>query len=584
MAEHQPDRAAGPEKSDLVGLDRVFAAAGSMAPLLATFDWQTSSLGHPDTWPQSLRSAASICMGAKYPIAIYWGPDLSLIYNEAWSEIPGDKHPWAFGKPAETVWPDIWHIVGPEFDKALRGEGTFVVDRMLPMQRHGFVEETYFNYNLSPIAAENRRITGVFNAGLETTGRVVAERRQQLFLDLTSAAARASSVDELCDEVVATLRGHREEVPFALLFLFDQGVASLVAATTDCLPATPTSVVLDDEDGPDPWQLRSVNTSRAPIVVDEISDLVAVEPVGDWPVPASTAVAVPIVRGGRQSRRRMLGVLVVGVPPGRLLDESMQRFHAALSEDLASALRDTRHEERERRQFEAERKIAATLQQSLIPALPRLESVGLDGRYLPGADGVEVGGDWYDALELADGRVGLVIGDVVGKGVAAAAHMGRLSNAVRAYWLEGFSPGTLLERLDRLTRSVVGATFATVLALDYEPRTRVLRWSRAGHMPPMIRAVDGTVRVLDDPGSAPIGVFADVETVEWSTSLAPGEVLLLYTDGLIERRDEDIDAGMQRLADVLSATAPDDGMLDAIVAGVVGDELRDDVAILVLHA
>ncbi|WP_436792692.1 PP2C family protein-serine/threonine phosphatase [Actinospongicola halichondriae] len=582
MAEHQPDRETGPEKSELVGLDRVFAAAGAMAPLIAEFDWQTSSLGHPDTWPQSLRSAASICMGAKYPIAIYWGPDLSLIYNEAWSEIPGDKHPWAFGRPARTVWPDIWHIVGPEFDKALSGEGTFVVDRLLPMQRHGFVEETYFNYNLSPIAAENRQITGVFNAGLETTDRVVAERRQRLHLDLASTSGRASSVDQLCHEVAATLCDHRQEVPFALLYLFEEGVASLAATTVECL-ATPTSLRFD-EDGPDPWQLRHVEASRAPVVIDGIGDLVAVEPVGDWPDPATTAVVVPIRRRSRRSRHRAKGVLIVGVPPGRPLDEPMQRFHETLCEDLAAALRDTRQDERERRQFEAERKIAATLQQSLIPALPRLESVGLDGRYLPGADGVEVGGDWYDALELADGRVGLVIGDVVGKGVAAAAHMGRLSNAVRAYWLEGFSPGTVLERLDRLTRSVVGSTFATVLALDFDPRTRVLRWSRAGHMPPMVRGIDGAVRLLDDPGSAPIGVFADIETVEWSTSLAPGEVLLLYTDGLIERRDEDIDVGMQRLSDVFSATTPDDGMLDAIVAGVASDELRDDVAILVLHA
>lgn len=561
----------------------MFDSAGAMTQLLYECDWGATSLGPPELWPQSLRSAASICFGAKYPIAIYWGPDLSLIYNEAWSVIPGDKHPWALGRPGAEVWPDIWHIVGPEFAKAMAGEGTFVQDRLLPMQRRGYLEETYFNYNLSPIVGEDGIIAGVFNAGIETTQRVVGERRQRLLLDLTAAAARTSSVVRCCDAVVSTLATHADEVPFAQLYLLEDGTMSLAASTVETRPTVvPESVDLDGAT-PDPWGLRSVVTLRAPLVIDGVDRFVKLAANDDWPEPASTAVVIPVLRGGRQSRRRVQGALVVGVPPGLVIDDPMRQFHDALGDEVASALLDARRDEAERRRLATERRIASTLQQSLIPTLPELPSVALDGIYLPGADGVEVGGDWFDALELPDGRVGLVIGDVVGKGVTAAAEMGQLSNATRAYMLEGYGPSDVLGRLNRLTRSVAGSTFATVLCLDFAPSSGVLRWSRAGHLPPLVRRADGSVLRLDAKGAAPIGVFDGEQPAQWTTNLASGDTLVLYTDGLIERRDEDIDVGMDRLAAAVAELAVDERFAELVVEAVVGDDRRDDVAILVLR-
>ena len=573
-----------PEPPGTAALRRVFETAGTMTPLLHACDWGATSLGPPDLWPQSLRSAASICFGAKYPIAIYWGRDLSLIYNEAWSVIPGDKHPWALGRPGAEVWPDIWHIVGPEFAKAMSGDGTFVQDRLLPMQRRGYLEETYFNYNLSPIVAEDGVIAGVFNAGIETTQRVLGERRQRVLLDLTAAAARTSSVLRCCEAVVTTLAGHSAEVPFAQLYLLEDGAMRIAASTVSSRSSVPDTVELDST-APDPWRLRDASSDRSSVVIEGIDRYVAdLQPADDWPEPASTAVVIPVLRGGRNSRRRVQGALVVGVPPGLVIDESMKRFHDTLGDEVASALTDARRDEAERRRVATERRIASTLQQSLIPALPALPSVSLDGIYLPGADGVEVGGDWYDALELPDGRVGLVIGDVVGKGVTAAAEMGQLSNATRAYMLEGYGPSEVLNRLNRLTRSVAGSTFATVLCLDFAPTSGVLRWSRAGHLPPLVRRADGSVQRLDAKGSAPIGVFDDEQPAQWTTNLAPGDTLVLYTDGLIERRDEDIDVGMDRLATVLTDEAVDDSFAERVVESVVGDDRRDDVAILVLRA
>jgi serine phosphatase RsbU (regulator of sigma subunit) len=232
--------------------------------------------------------------------------------------------------------------------------------------------------------------------------------------------------------------------------------------------------------------------------------------------------------------------------------------------------------------FETEHRIAETLQQSLLPALPELEQVRLAGCYLPGTVGVDVGGDWYDAIPMPDGGVTVVIGDVVGKGVAAAAQMGQLRNAVRAYVLEGFSPAQTMLRVNNLTMSLSGTTFVTVLLLEYHPDDHRVRWCRAGHLPPLVRKADGTVRLLDEGGSAPIGVFEGVDFVESAETLDPSDVLVLYTDGLVEQPGEDIDVGMERLARQLSGIEPDEGLLDALVAPMSDVERRDDIAVLVL--
>jgi len=562
-------------------LDAVFARAGAMAPLLRALDWGSTPLGPPSGWPQSLRSAASICLGAKYPIALYWGPELTVIYNEAWSEIPGDKHPWALGRPAREIWPDIWDIVGPEIDRALAGEGMWTADRMLPMERRGYLEETYFNYNLSPITAEDGRIEGVFNAGLETTGRVVAARHQRVLIDLIAATASATTVDEAFEGARDALADHREVTPFAVLYRLDDGIAHLAGSTGvgEGGEGTGPTVRLGVDE--DPWRIRHAVETRRPVVVEDVGRFAEVQPFDGWPEPAHTAVALPIVRA-RRKRRRVEGVVVVGMPPGLRMDAQHEEFHAALADRLALSVLDARREEEERRVFETEHRIATTLQQSLIPALPDVDHVRLAGCYLPGTAGVEVGGDWYDAIPTPDGGVTVVIGDVVGKGVAAAAQMGQVRNALRAYVLEGFSPATVIQKLNHLTISLSGSTFVTVLCMAYQPDGHELTWCRAGHLPAIVRRGDGTIEVLDEPGCPPIGVFERLDCSDSTATLGEDDVLVLYTDGLVERPGQDIDEAIAELVDRLRAIEPGAGFLEAVVAPVADTDRRDDVAVLVL--
>ncbi|MBI1186618.1 MAG: GAF domain-containing protein [Alphaproteobacteria bacterium] len=150
---------------------------GDMGARIRAFDWSSHPLGPPDHWPDELHTALAICLNSSFPTAIYWGQDLLLLYNDAWSPVPGERHPWALGRSAGEVWTDIWDVVGPQFERVLRqGEGVSTYDEMLPMVRGGQVRETYWNYSFTPILDDSGRVLGVFNQGHETTAKVMAER------------------------------------------------------------------------------------------------------------------------------------------------------------------------------------------------------------------------------------------------------------------------------------------------------------------------------------------------------------------------------------------------------------------------
>ncbi|WP_370269195.1 sensor histidine kinase [Nioella sp.] len=175
---------------------------GKMGQLIRDKDWTSNPLGPPETWPQSLRSALSICLNSSFPTAVYWGPELRLLYNDAWSPIPAERHPWALGRPAAEVWDDIWEVVGPQFAKVLEtGEGFSAYDQMLPMERAGSVQETYWNYSFTAIRGEDNRIAGIFNQGNETT-QVVQAR-----LNAAQEVSRLSRMFRQAPGAIAILRG-----------------------------------------------------------------------------------------------------------------------------------------------------------------------------------------------------------------------------------------------------------------------------------------------------------------------------------------------------------------------------------------
>ncbi|MBM7776127.1 anti-anti-sigma factor [Actinokineospora baliensis] len=229
-----------------------------------------------------------------------------------------------------------------------------------------------------------------------------------------------------------------------------------------------------------------------------------------------------------------------------------------------------------------EHEIAEALQRSLLPReLPGLARLATAARYLPAARHAQAGGDWYEVLQLTDTVVALSVGDVVGKGPTAAAVMGQLRSALAGYLLDGYSPAAALERLDAFVARTPGAMGTTCACLTFDWASGLLRWSLAGHPPPLV--ADGRVGYLAGAAGPVLGVAGRGPYREGETTLRPGATVLLYTDGLVERPGTVIDVGLARLAEVVTARAGLDpeSLATRVTTALLDGGHGDDVALVV---
>ncbi|MDP9416792.1 MAG: serine/threonine-protein phosphatase, partial [Actinomycetota bacterium] len=290
------------------------------------------------------------------------------------------------------------------------------------------------------------------------------------------------------------------------------------------------------------------------------------------PAPAASAVAAPLV-----ARGTVLGVATfTRIRGSRPFDEQDVALAAEIAARAAIAIDNARL-------YAREKAVAVALQRSLLPQeRPRLTAVDVAHRYLPGSVVTEVGGDWFDVIPLSCGRVALVIGDVMGRGVRAAAAMGQLRTAVRTLAVLDPMPDDALTHLDDLAQSLDQVQLATCIYAVYDPATRRLRYASAGHLPPAVVTPDGTATYLPLPSGAPLGVGG----VPFENAVIPlpdGSRIALYTDGLVESREEDLDEGLLALQGVLGGQDEDlelicDRTLDQLGRA---DAHHDDVALLV---
>jgi PAS domain S-box-containing protein len=241
----------------------------------------------------------------------------------------------------------------------------------------------------------------------------------------------------------------------------------------------------------------------------------------------------------------------------------------------------------EGKQAQREHLIAETLQRSLLPdGLPEIPGIVLVARYVPGTDGMEVGGDWYDVVELPDGRLCLAVGDVVGHGLRAASTMGQLRMALRAYALRDPSPALVLRKLHQMVDELALTEMATVVYLVFDPISGSLRYSNAGHPPPLVVGQKGEATYLDEALGPPLGAVRHFDEFgEAEAEFGLGATLLLYTDGLVERRGESISTGLDHLvAEARAAGGQDvEALCDHLLASMLGPKILDDVAILCLR-
>lgn len=248
------------------------------------------------------------------------------------------------------------------------------------------------------------------------------------------------------------------------------------------------------------------------------------------------------------------------------------------TEQLADRLEQVADENR--RLYAEQRGIAQTLQQALLPTeLPQLHGLQASARYEAGAEGVDIGGDWYDAIEVDDKRLLLVVGDVSGRGLRAATTMAELRYGIHAYAAQGDQPATILTKLNALVSVKSSGQLATVLCVMVDPDARELTLTSAGHLPPLLISGGRGEFVKTDVG-LPIGVDRNAAYTSVTVSVAPGATLLAFTDGLVERRGESIDVGLGRLREhATSNHATLDELLTRVVSNLRHDGPDDDTAI-----
>ncbi|MEJ5946656.1 SpoIIE family protein phosphatase [Pseudokineococcus basanitobsidens] len=404
-----------------------------------------------------------------------------------------------------------------------------------------------------------------------------SERRSRVLLRLSEVLAETSSPADVV-AAVAPLARDGLGADHAVLHVLDPVRRRLTAE--DGGDGGHRERRLDPRD-----VVAAVVASRVAVLVPDEAGLLAAHPLSDLgPGYGGGAAAVlPLAVGGR-----VLGALVLGWPQPVLPDPAEREVVGALTRYTAQAVA--------RAQLLADQRSTATvLQEAMLTAMPQPDHLHLVSRYVPAADGAQVGGDWYDAVVLPDGATHLVIGDVVGHDMRAAASMGQLRSLTRSLaWALVEPPSTVLSGVDEAMHDLHVPALATVLLARVEQSAgeaavgaRRLRWSSAGHLPPALLEADGTARLLDEGSDLLLGVRTGTPRHDHECVLPEGSTLLLYTDGLVERRDRPVREGMDELCRTLSRHAGLglEELVDAVLEDMVGGHGGgDDVALLAVRA
>jgi PAS domain S-box-containing protein len=396
-----------------------------------------------------------------------------------------------------------------------------------------------------------------------------AAERLQVMQSIAAAALGAEGLEELLrellDRILAAL-----DVDRAAAVLIDEPrpISARAAGGVETIVERGAREIVID------GVVERVTGERGPVtVVDVPADGIDARSLGG---AITSLLAVPLVDGGR-----VIGSIQVGTLTRRDFDGETVGLLRLAADRAGLAIGRTRLYERERR-------IAQELQRSLLPKrLPDVAGVALGARYEPGENGTAVGGDWYDAIALPSGRVALAIGDVVGRGIEAASTMGQMRSALRAILMQADDTGKMADRLNRFTFALGSdeAIMTTVVMAILEPGTGILRFTNAGHPPPLLVGADGSAGYLDEPPSPPMGVLATPRYKQHTRRLEPGATLVLYTDGLVEESTEVLDVGLERLRVAATAMGHDvERSCELLLDSVRDDTARsDDVTLLVVR-
>ncbi|WP_109485221.1 ATP-binding protein [Occallatibacter savannae] len=325
---------------------------GRMSELISSYDWSRTPLGHVSGWDDGLKAAVRILVTSRFPMWMAWGPQLTFLYNDAYASVTlGKKHPWALGKPAPEVWPEIWQDIGPRVERVMStGEASWEETLGLILERSGFPEETYHTFSYSPLAGSDGRIEGMLCVVMEDTQRVRGERQLSSLSTLAGALVGANLKKEVFAAIEQGLAAQKD-IPFALVYCFESEGSNLCLVARSGIesddPAAPKE--MDSESVAAPWPVHVLFETNRPLTLDLLGDRFPELPSGVWNKPPHQARLVPIFRRGQE---KPAGVFIAALNPYRQFDASYAEFLDLTAGQIAASITNAEAYEAEKRRAE----------------------------------------------------------------------------------------------------------------------------------------------------------------------------------------------------------------------------------------
>lgn len=321
---------------DLVENQQFLSGGGEMGALIRSMDWGKTALGPVDNWPQSLRTTVSLCLSSTFPILIAWGPELIQIYNDSYRPICGAKHPQAMGQNFKICWETALPVVGDAFDRGLAGEGTYIKDQQMLLDRYGYIEEAFMTFSFAPIRDESGDVGGIFHPITETTEQILSARRTQVLRDLAVHIGKAKSIEQICEQLLKAHPAFIYDLPFIQLYELSEKADNAKLKTSSGITgdALVWPVIDTTRPGGEAWPFFEVLETGSPQRVENLQVHFGEFGSGPFEEQPHTALIFPVLIGGRQ---KPYGFMVAGVSSARALDQEYENFFELLANTVSTA-------------------------------------------------------------------------------------------------------------------------------------------------------------------------------------------------------------------------------------------------------
>jgi signal transduction histidine kinase len=327
------------------------AGGGELGERMRAFDWSSTPLGAPAQWPKSLRTCVRIVLTSSQPMFVWWGKDLTNLYNDPYKAIVGGKHPEALGQPAAQVWREIWREIAPRLSSVLGDNvGTYDEALLLIMERNGYREETYYTFSYSPVPDDDGSTGGVICANTDDTKRIIGERQLATLRDLASRTLDARSSEQAYERAATALALADRDLPFCLLYEIDRyGASAVLRAASGIERAHPAAASQLDLTRAEFALAREAVRSQEIQLIDDLEARFGALPCGAWDTAPARAALVPVPRAGQSGSS---GLLLVGLNPYRLLDDDYRGFLSLIARQLAGSIATAEAYQHERQRAE----------------------------------------------------------------------------------------------------------------------------------------------------------------------------------------------------------------------------------------